>query len=108
MTDEMKHDEQENFEEMGQDEKDSPFEAFWGKQKLAAEEFTKALEELFPPSFREHTRKAGKAFVESFRILFESSFKDFEEFLKTKRKEDTEPEDPAANGPNKVKVQVDD
>lgn len=81
------------------------FEDFVNKQKVAAEEFTKALEELFPPSFREHTRNAGKAFVESFKVLIDSTFQDLEEFVNSKKKaaeEDTGTS--AENG--KVRVDV--
>lgn len=103
MTEEMNN--QENEANETHEKAEGVFDDFVNKQKIAAEEFTKALEELFPPSFREHTRKAGQAFVESFKVLVDSTFQDLEEFVnsKTKSHED-EPETEAANG--KVRVDV--
>ncbi len=80
------------------------FDDFVSKQKQAAEEFTKALEELFPPSFREHTRNAGKAFVESFKVLIDSTFQDLEEFINSKKKD---AEEATGNGNENGKVRVD-
>lgn len=98
MTDEM-HDAQEELTDNG------VFEKFVDKQKEAAEEFTKALEELFPPNFREHTRKAGQAFVESFRELFEAAREDLEDLVKRgkEKAEDVVDDD---NGGTKVKVDI--
>ena len=115
MTDEMKnnngsHSEDESHTEETAQEEPNPFETFVEKQRLAAEEFTKALEELFPAGFREHTRKAGKAFVESFKVLLDSAREDFEEVVRRNKKARTEEESGDAedsSGSTKVKVEID-
>ncbi|MCI0712647.1 MAG: hypothetical protein L0154_21000 [Chloroflexi bacterium] len=86
-----------------------PFEKFVDKQRQAAEEFTKALEELFPPGFREHTKKAGQVFVESFRDLFEAAREDFEDLVnraKERGEDVAEDVSDSSTGDTKVKVDV--
>lgn len=102
MTDEMKDKTEEVFEEV-KDEEQNPFETFVEKQRLAAEEFTKAIEELFPAGFREHTRNAGKAFVDSFKVLLDSAKEDIEDIIR--RNKDTETTEEEASS-TKVKVDI--
>lgn len=100
MTEEMHTEDQETKQ---------PFEKFVDKQRQAAEEFTKALEELFPPGFREHTKKAGQAFVDSFRDLFEAAREDFEDLVKRGKEHGEEAAEDASDsstGDTKVKVDV--
>jgi hypothetical protein len=111
MSDDMQHDEtayeqaRENLkdETAGAGEK-SPFETFVDKQRVAADEFAKALEELFPAGFREHTRKAGQAFAESFKVLLDSARVDFEEMMK--RSKESRPTESGGESNTKVKVDI--
>ena len=107
MTDEVKQQAEDAYEQakenLAGDDTNSPFETFVEKQRLAAEEFTKALEELFPAGFREHTRKAGKAFVDSFKVLLDSARSDFEDIV---RRTKEEKEEEADTGNTKVKVDI--
>lgn len=92
-------------EDVTEEEEQNPFETFVDKQRVAAEEFTKALEELFPAGFREHTRKAGKAFVESFKVLLDSAREDLEDLMRRRQGKEEEM-DEEEGGDTKVKVDI--
>ncbi|NDJ87327.1 MAG: hypothetical protein GYB66_15720 [Chloroflexi bacterium] len=82
---------------------ESAFKDFVHHQRIAIEELGKAIESLFPKDFRDHTRKAGEAFIESFRKLFESARDDLEGMMN--RQKDGEEEGKSAEG-SKVKVDI--
>lgn len=72
----------------------SGFGAFLEHQKAMVNELGQAIGTLFPPEFREHTRNAGKAFVDSFKALLEGV------------KPGAEGEEEAKVSEHKVKVEV--
>ncbi len=84
---------------------ESAFREFLHHQRIAVEELGRAVESLFPKAFREHTAKAGKAFAESFRTLFEAAKDDLGEmFNKEKKGRDEEADN---NGESATKIKVD-
>jgi hypothetical protein len=79
---------------------ESAFKSFVHHQRRAMEELGRAIEALFPDDFKEHTKNAGKSFVDSFRSLVDAAKDDMK---KRRRTEDGEPEAQAAT---KIKVEI--
>jgi len=50
-----------------------PLDDFLHHQRRAYEEMGKALEALFPETFRSHTKVAAKELVESFKVVLEAT-----------------------------------
>lgn len=81
-------------------DEESAFKSFVHHQRRAMEELGRAIEALFPDDFKEHTKNAGKSFVDSFRSLIDAAKDD----MKKRRSADDEAEPQAAT---KIKVEID-
>lgn len=83
------------------EEKRSPFSAFLKHQQNALEETGKAVVSLFPPEFREHTKRAMEENKASFEVLWDGLIDGLERGLEKLR--------PAPKGetPPQAKVKVD-
>ena len=105
MSDKPEEYAEENLKEEVVDEaeagdEESAFKSFVHHQRRAMEELGRAIEALFPDDFKEHTKNAGKSFVDSFRTLFDAAKDDVK---KRRRADDGEPEAQAAT---KIKVEI--
>lgn len=88
-----------------QENPEDPMKAFLHHQRLAFEEFGKAIESLLPPDFREHTRKASQSFMESFKSLFDAAKADIDQMMQRQRSQKSA--EGEAEGPGETKVKVD-
>ncbi len=104
MTKEQVEEEVQEAVEMDEEEGESAFKEFVHHQRVAIEELGKAIESLFPKDFRDHTRNAGQAFIDSFRSLFEAAKEDLEVMMKRGKSEEDEEEE--AEAATKVKVEI--
>lgn len=104
MTDEQMR--EEAPQEEASEASESAFREFLHHQRVAIEELGRAFESLLPQAFREHTGKAGKAFVESFRTLFEAAKEDLEEMLQKAKKEGEEADNGGGESASKIKVEI--
>ncbi|MBI5928888.1 MAG: hypothetical protein HY862_06245 [Chloroflexi bacterium] len=87
-----------------QDTPEDPVKAFFHHQRLAFEEFGKAVESLLPPDFRDHTRRASQSFMESFKSLFDAAKADIDQMMQRQRDQKSAEGEEA---PNETKVKVD-
>lgn len=81
-------------------DEESAFKSFVHHQRRAMEELGRALEALFPDDFKEHTKNAGKSFVDSFRSLVDAAKDDM------KKRRSTEDGEPEAQTATKIKVEI--
>jgi hypothetical protein len=84
---------------------DEPLKAFVHHQRIAFEEFGKAIEALLPPDFREHTRNASKSFTEAFKALFDAAKADIEQMIQRQRESKDRGEAPQEGSKVKVDIQ---
>lgn len=78
-------------------EAESAFREFVHHQRIALEELGRAIESLIPKDFRDHTRNAGKAFVDSFKSLVDAARDDMQRASENNEE---------ANGSSATKVKV--
>lgn len=91
----------------------NPINEFLKHEQKAFEETGKALEALLPPGFKEHSREAGREFVNGMKVLFDAAVDglqkasaDFDKnFNRPQAGSDSE-DRPSSTGTTKVKVQV--
>lgn len=102
MTDQTQ---QEENRQNNQETPEDPVKAFFHHQRVAFEEFGKAVESLLPPDFRDHTRKASQSFMDSFKSLFDAAKADIDQMMQRQRDEKKAADEEAA-GETKVKVDI--
>ena len=84
---------------------DEPLKAFVHHQRIAFEEFGRAIEALLPPDFREHTRNASKSFTEAFKALFDAAKEDIEQMIQRQRESKEAGEESQESSKVKVDIQ---
>ncbi len=94
----------ENEQEAAAD--DNPFHEFVQHQRIALEELGRAIESLLPKEFREHTHKAGRAFIDSFRALVDATRETVENVARQASDDDDKQKADSPN-PTKIKVELD-
>ncbi|PJF43722.1 MAG: hypothetical protein CUN55_07615 [Phototrophicales bacterium] len=93
----------ENEEASQSDE--NPFREFIHHQRIALEELGRAVESLLPKEFREHAGKAGRAFLDSFKVFVDATRETVENMTNQSDEEETSsPEN--KNASTKIKVEV--
>lgn len=96
-----------NKDQLPEEPPSKPLEAFVYHQRKALEETGRALEELLPLGFREHSTAARKEFKRSFEVIADVITTEVEK-MSQRTRATTEPteEKPSSTGKTKVKVQV--
>ncbi len=92
----------------------NPINEFLRHEQRAFEETGKAFEALLPPGFKEHSREAGREFVNGMKVLFDAAVdglqkasEDFDKNFNRSRPTSSDSDDrPSTTGTTKVKVQV--